>query len=89
MLLRYVPPKVENGVIPTNSYGNYELWSPAHLPEGCVHMPYAGIAGTAKQLGIQFAKAMTGFEYKRSGAHPIFEGKSICDILIVGWPIRF
>jgi len=70
----YVPPKVENGVIPTNSYGNYELWSPAHLPEGCVHMPYSGIAATAKQLGVQFAKAMTGFEYKRSGAHPIFEG---------------
>ena len=31
------------GDVPTNGYGNVELWTPAHLPRGCIHIPYHGV----------------------------------------------
>ena len=32
----------EAGNVPTNGYGNVELWTMAHLPRGCVHVSNTG-----------------------------------------------
>ena len=34
----YKPPKVENGVIPRNAYGNVDLFMECMIPEGAVHL---------------------------------------------------
>lgn len=35
----YIPPPIKDGVIPTNSFGNIDLYAPTMLPAGAVHLP--------------------------------------------------
>jgi xeroderma pigmentosum group C-complementing protein len=35
----YLPPPIENGVIPKNGYGNIDLFVDSMLPPGAVHIP--------------------------------------------------
>lgn len=69
-----VIPECVNGVVPKGTRGNIDLWSPEHLPKGTVHvnLPYAKIA--ARQLGVDFAPAMTGFEIRGGRSVPKLEG---------------
>lgn len=57
-----VPPAVVDGVLPKNRYGNIEVWSPAHVPRGAVHLRLPHIEQVAKQLGVDYAQAVVGFE---------------------------
>lgn len=57
-----VPPEVVDGVLPKNKYGNVEVWSPAHVPRGAVHLRLPRIEQVAKQLGVDYAQAVVGFE---------------------------
>lgn len=57
-----VPPAVVDGVLPKNKYGNIEVWSPAHVPVGAVHLRLPRIEQVAKQLGVDYAQAVVGFE---------------------------
>jgi xeroderma pigmentosum group C-complementing protein len=57
-----VPPEVVDGVLPKNNYGNIEVWSPAHVPRGAVHLRLPRIEQVAKQLGVDYAQAVVGFE---------------------------
>ncbi|KAJ9122302.1 hypothetical protein QFC22_001723 [Naganishia vaughanmartiniae] len=70
----YRPSPIKDGIIPTNTFGNIDLYTETMLPEGAVHLPYKGIAKVAKQLGIQYAEACTGFEFKKQRAIPIITG---------------
>ncbi|KAJ9095375.1 hypothetical protein QFC19_007619 [Naganishia cerealis] len=70
----YRPPPIKDGIIPTNAFGNIDLYAETMLPEGAVHLPYKGIAKVAKQLGLQYAEACTGFEFKKQRAIPIITG---------------
>ncbi|TMW65763.1 hypothetical protein Poli38472_008405 [Pythium oligandrum] len=65
---------VENGVVPKNKYGNIEVWSPAHLPRGSVHLRLSRIERVASQLGVDFAPAVVGFEVKNGKNYPKIEG---------------
>lgn len=44
------------------------------LPAGAVHLAYKGIAKVAKGLGISYAEACTGFEFKKRRAIPVITG---------------
>ncbi|CAE6536388.1 unnamed protein product, partial [Rhizoctonia solani] len=70
----YKPPPVVNGKIPTNDFGNIDLYVPSMLPEGAVHIPHKGCAKVARKLGISFAEAVTGFEFRKRQATPIITG---------------
>ncbi|KAF7298687.1 hypothetical protein MIND_00815900 [Mycena indigotica] len=70
----YVPDPVVDGVIPKNNFGNIDLYVPSMLPAGAVHIPYKGTAKIAKQLGFDYAEAVTGFEFRSRRATPIIVG---------------
>ncbi|KDQ62732.1 hypothetical protein JAAARDRAFT_190020 [Jaapia argillacea MUCL 33604] len=70
----YHPPPVVNGKIPKNDFGNIDLYVPSMLPVGAVHIPYKGTAKIARQLGFDYAEAVTGFEFRNRRATPIIVG---------------
>jgi len=72
---KYQPPSIgEDGSIPKNEYGNVELWSPEHCPIGAVHINDSLVEKAAKQLGIDYAGALVGFEQKIFRMLPKFDG---------------
>jgi xeroderma pigmentosum group C-complementing protein len=70
----YVPPPVVDGFVPKSQYGTVELFVPSMLPAGAVHLRIDGVAKVAKELGIDFAKAVVGFEWKRGTCIPVLDG---------------
>ncbi|PCH40265.1 Rad4-domain-containing protein [Wolfiporia cocos MD-104 SS10] len=70
----YRPDPVVNGKVPKNDFGNIDLYVPSMLPAGAVHIPYRGAAKNARQLGFDYAEAVTGFEFKKRRAFPVLTG---------------
>ncbi|GBE85109.1 Rad4-domain-containing protein [Sparassis crispa] len=70
----YVPNPVIDGRVPKNDFGNIDLYVPSMLPAGGTYIPYKGAAKVARQLGFDFAEAVTGFEFKKRRAFPIISG---------------
>ncbi|TBU44496.1 Rad4-domain-containing protein [Dichomitus squalens] len=70
----YKPPPVIDGKVPKNDFGNLDLYVPSMLPAGAVHIPYKGTAKIARQLGFDYAEAVTGFEFKKRRAFPVVTG---------------
>ncbi|RPB03261.1 Rad4-domain-containing protein, partial [Choiromyces venosus 120613-1] len=70
----YMPPKIVNGEIPRNKYGNIDIYTQSMIPAGAVHLPLKGSARVAKKLKISYADAVTGFEFKHQRAAPYIEG---------------
>ena len=71
----YVPPPVEDGHIPTNAYGRLDVFVPAMVPRGAVHVRLpAGVARLARTLGIDYADAVTGFAFRQQRAVPVVDG---------------
>lgn len=71
----YVPPPVgPDGRIPTNAFGNIDLFVPTMLPAGAVHLPFSGVAKVAKKLGVPYAEAITGFEFRKQRGMPKITG---------------
>ncbi|MAJ97021.1 MAG: hypothetical protein CMI56_00205 [Parcubacteria group bacterium] len=69
------PPPVQNGEIPTNSHGNWEVWTSAHVPHGAVHIDIPRIHQTAALLNIPFVRAVVGFKLQPGGKYaPEFGG---------------
>ena len=61
----YIPPTVgPDGKIPRNQYGNIDIYVPSMIPEGAVwvRVPEAKLA--ARLLKIDYADAVTGFDFK-------------------------
>ncbi|KAI0032580.1 hypothetical protein K488DRAFT_49600 [Vararia minispora EC-137] len=71
---QYQAPPVIDGVIPKNDFGNIDLYTPSMLPQGAAHIPHRGTAKVARQLGFDFAEAVTGFEFKKGRAFPVITG---------------
>ncbi|KAJ3855560.1 hypothetical protein EV368DRAFT_79526 [Lentinula lateritia] len=70
----YVPDPVVDGIIPKNQFGNIDLYVNTMLPRGAVHIPFKGVAKIARKLQIDFAEAVTGFEFRKRKATPVLEG---------------
>ncbi|KAF5860401.1 hypothetical protein ETB97_001620 [Aspergillus alliaceus] len=69
-----IPPPIHNGVIPKNDYGNIDCFVPSMVPRGAAHIPYPGTMRICKKLGIDYAEAVTGFEFGSKMAVPVIEG---------------
>ncbi|KIX93525.1 uncharacterized protein Z520_10703 [Fonsecaea multimorphosa CBS 102226] len=69
-----IPPPIENGVIPKNAYGNIDCFVPSMVPKGAVHIPLRGTVRICKKLQIDFAEAVTGFEFGNKRAVPVCTG---------------
>ncbi|GAA5894635.1 hypothetical protein JCM8208_006031 [Rhodotorula glutinis] len=70
----YVPPPVKDGKVPKNNFGNIDLFVPSMLPEGAVHLPSKVAAKCANTLGIDYAEAIIGFEFRQRRATPLMAG---------------
>ncbi|MFH4975422.1 hypothetical protein AB6A40_002131 [Gnathostoma spinigerum] len=71
---KYDPPKVVDGKIPRNEYGNIYMYKPCMVPKGCVHVRLDGLASVARDLNIEFVPAVVGWDFHKSGNHPLLEG---------------
>ncbi|KAJ5603935.1 hypothetical protein N7537_006891 [Penicillium hordei] len=60
----YVPPPVVQGRIPKNTYGNLDVYVPSMVPPGGVHIKRPEAVRAARILGIDYADAVTGFEFR-------------------------
>ncbi|CAG8892604.1 unnamed protein product [Penicillium egyptiacum] len=60
----YVPPPVVQGRIPKNAYGNLDVYVPSMVPPGGVHIKRPEAARAARILGIDYADAVTGFDFR-------------------------
>mmetsp|Transcript_10014 Transcript_10014/g.15011 ORF Transcript_10014/g.15011 Transcript_10014/m.15011 type:complete len:431 (+) Transcript_10014:170-1462(+) len=79
----------EDGKIPRGKYGHVEVWTESHIPKGCAHVDRPRIASIAKKLGIEYAKAMTGFEVKSGRSLPVISGIVVLedhkDLILTAW----
>lgn len=69
-----IPPPIRDGVIPKNDYGNIDCFVPSMVPRGAAHIPWSGTVRVCKKLGIDYAEAVTGFEFGSKMAVPVIEG---------------
>ena len=69
-----IPPPIQNGVIPKNAFGNMDCFVATMVPAGAVHIPLKGTMKICKRLGIDFAEAVTGFEFGNQRAVPVITG---------------
>lgn len=74
-----IPPPIENGIIPKNDYGNIDCFVPSMVPRGAVHIPWSGTVRVCKKLGVDYAEAVTGFEFGSKMAVPVIEGVVVAE----------
>jgi xeroderma pigmentosum group C-complementing protein len=60
----YVPPPVVDGRVPRNAYGNLDVYVPSMIPASAIHVQHPLAARSAKVLGVDYADAVTGFDFK-------------------------
>lgn len=70
----YIPPPVENGIVPKNIYGNIDVYTPPMVPAGGAHIIRPSIAHAAHFAGIDYAEAVTGFDFVRNKANARVNG---------------
>lgn len=84
-----IPPPIRDGVIPKNEYGNIDCFVPRMVPRGAVHVPWPATVRICKKLGIDYAEAVTGFEFGSKMAVPVIEGVVVAaeneDLLKDAW----
>jgi xeroderma pigmentosum group C-complementing protein len=73
----YIPPPVENGKIPKNSFGNIDVYVRSMIPPGAVHIKSKYSRQAARIIGIDYAEAVTGFRFQ--GRH----GSAVVDGVVV------
>ncbi|OQE46172.1 hypothetical protein PENCOP_c001G05134 [Penicillium coprophilum] len=70
----YVPPPVIEGRIPKNAYGNLDVYVPSMVPPGGVHINRPEAVRAARILGIDYADAVTGFEFRGRRGTAVLRG---------------
>ncbi|KAM0789840.1 hypothetical protein ACM66B_006687 [Microbotryomycetes sp. NB124-2] len=70
----YKPSPVKDGKVPRNKFGNIDLYVPSMLPNGAIHLTSKHAAKCAKALGLDYAEAITGFEFRQRRANPVITG---------------
>ncbi|KAE8453218.1 hypothetical protein EG329_011285 [Mollisiaceae sp. DMI_Dod_QoI] len=70
----FVSPPVVNGRVPKNSFGNLELFVPTMIPKGGVHIPYVEAKYAARIIGIDYAEAVMGFEFRGRHGTAVLKG---------------
>ncbi|KAG9814551.1 Rad4-domain-containing protein, partial [Aureobasidium melanogenum] len=75
----YVPPPVVNGRIPKNAFGNLDIYVPSMVPPGGYHIRHALAKNAARLLGIDYADAVTGFQFKGRHGTAITSGVVVAE----------
>ncbi|KAK3902278.1 hypothetical protein C8A05DRAFT_44265 [Staphylotrichum tortipilum] len=70
----YKAPPVVAGRVPRNRFGNLDLYTPSMVPPGGVHMAHARAAQAAFILGVDYAPALTGFEFRGKHGTAVLNG---------------
>jgi xeroderma pigmentosum group C-complementing protein len=70
----YVPEPVIDGRIPKNAFGNLDVYVPSMVPPGAVHIRAPEAKNAAKLLNIDYADAVTGFQFKGRHGTAVIEG---------------
>ncbi|KAE8153402.1 putative DNA repair protein Rad4 [Aspergillus avenaceus] len=70
----YKPPPVVQGRIPRNAYGNLDVYVPSMVPSGGVHVKHSDASRAARILGIDYADAVTSFDFKGRHGTAVFQG---------------
>ncbi|OCL08346.1 Rad4-domain-containing protein [Glonium stellatum] len=70
----YIPPPVVRGRVPRNAYGNLDVYVPSMVPKGGVHIRLPDAAKAARIVGVDYADAVTGFQFKGRHGTAIIQG---------------
>lgn len=70
----YVPPPVVAGRIPKNKFGNLDLYVPSMVPAGGAHIPHPRAGHAAHILGVDYAPALTGFDWRGRKGTAVYNG---------------
>ncbi|RDW75189.1 hypothetical protein BP6252_06331 [Coleophoma cylindrospora] len=70
----YESPPIVNGRVPKNSFGNLDIYVSSMVPKGGVHIHYPEASRAARLLGIDYADALTGFEFRGRHGTAILKG---------------
>ncbi|KAL2870905.1 putative DNA repair protein Rad4 [Aspergillus lucknowensis] len=75
----YKSPPVVQGRVPKNAYGNLDVYVPSMVPPGGVHITHPEASRAARILGIDYADAVTGFNFKGRHGTAVLNGVVIAD----------
>lgn len=70
----YEPPPVRNGRVPKNKFGNIDAYVPSMIPRGAVHLVHEHAARAAFLAGVDYAPALTGFQFKGQHGTAVLSG---------------
>lgn len=70
----YVPPPVVAGRVPKNKFGNLDLYVPSMVPAGGAHIPHPRAGHAAHILGVDYAPALMGFDWKGRKGTAVYNG---------------
>lgn len=70
----YVPPPVVAGRIPKNRFKNLDVYVPSMVPAGGFHFKHPRAGHAAHILGIDYAPALQGFEFKGRQGTAVYNG---------------
>ncbi|KAJ2488806.1 hypothetical protein IWW37_004510 [Coemansia sp. RSA 2050] len=67
-------PPVHNGLVPRNEFGNINLFTDSMLPEGAAHISNVNAKRLCRELSIDAADAVVGFDFRHGQSVPIIQG---------------
>ncbi|KAJ5727353.1 hypothetical protein N7493_005173 [Penicillium malachiteum] len=75
----YVPPPVMDGRIPKNNFRNIDIYVPSMVPQGAAHIKAPDASKAARILGVDFADAVTGFNFRGRRGTAVITGIVIAE----------
>ncbi|CAK7262609.1 hypothetical protein SEPCBS119000_000046 [Sporothrix epigloea] len=70
----YRAPPIRNGRVPKNKFGNIDLYVPSMVPEGGEHIIDDMAVRAAFLLGVDYAPALSGFDFKGKKGTAVMRG---------------
>ncbi|RMZ75081.1 hypothetical protein DV737_g5479, partial [Chaetothyriales sp. CBS 132003] len=70
----YTPPPIINERVPRNTFGNLDVYVPSMIPAGAIHVRHPMASKAAQILGVDYADAVTGFEFKGRQGTAVIDG---------------
>jgi xeroderma pigmentosum group C-complementing protein len=75
----YEAPPVVRGRVPRNAYGNLDLYVPSMCPPGGTHIRHKLASKAARILSVDYAEAVTGFNFKGRHGTAVVQGVVVAD----------
>ncbi|KAF2480869.1 hypothetical protein BDY17DRAFT_284955 [Neohortaea acidophila] len=75
----YIPEPVTKGKVPKNAYGNLDVYVPSMVPAGGTHIHHPLARQAARILKIDYADAVTGFQFKGRHGTAVIDGVVVAE----------